>query len=63
VVIKQRIRHKFALLTVVATVEDVGFFLDAATTVLYGNEEAFLFLADLRNIIIHLNLNIKIVKN
>jgi hypothetical protein len=29
-----------------------GFFLDAAFTVLYGNEEAFLFLADRRNIII-----------
>jgi hypothetical protein len=36
--------------TVVATAED-GFFLDAAITVLYGNEEAFLFLADRRNII------------
>jgi hypothetical protein len=52
---------KFAPLTVVATAED-GFFLDAAITVLYENEEAFLFLADRRNIIIHLKLNIKLLK-
>jgi hypothetical protein len=52
---------KFAPSTVVATAED-GFFLDTAITVLYGNEEAFLFLADRRNIIIHLKLNIKLLK-
>ena len=62
VVIKQRIIHQIRTINCSPTAEDNGVFLHAATIVLYGKEEAFHFVVDPRNSIIHLKLDIKIVK-